>query len=377
MPSRGRDLDLEFMHAALAEARRARPSPNPPVGALVVSGSGKAIGKAFHTAAGEDHAEVVALREAGAGARGGTLYCTLEPCNHEGQTAPCVDAILQAGIKRVVIGCIDPNPHVTGGGAERLGQAGLDVDIGVAGAEARALIAPWAKFITTGMPYVALKLALSLDGRIATRTGVSKWVTGPEARVKVQELRARHDAVAVGIGTATTDDPRLTVRDESLLDGRSGPVRIIFDTQLRLPLSARVVETAQDVPTWVCAGLDAPDDAEQALVDKGCTVLRVPQTAEGRVDMASALLRLAEGGVVSIMFEGGAELAGSLLAARLADELHAFIAPLLLGPRGRPGAVDWAGPDTPGDAPQVSEPTWEVCGHDAYVYGRVSCPDKA
>jgi len=376
MASRGRDVDLEMMQAALAEAQRARPSPNPPVGAVVVSSKGKVVAQSFHAAAGDDHAEVVALRDAGDAARGGTLYCTLEPCNHEGQTAPCVDAILEAGIKRVVIGCIDPNPHVNGGGAERLTNAGIEVEMGVGGAEARALIAPWAKFITTGMPYVVLKLALSLDGRIATRTGVSKWVTGPEARVKVQELRARHDAVAVGIGTAASDDPRLTVRDETLLAGRSSPVRIIFDTQLRLPLSSRVVETAPEVPTWICAGLDAPEDAERALVDKGCTVLRVPQTAEGRVDMAQALQRLAESGVVSMMFEGGAELAGSLLAARLADELHAFIAPLLLGPRGRPGAVDWAGPDTPDDAPQVSEPTWEVCGHDAYVYGRLSYPDK-
>jgi diaminohydroxyphosphoribosylaminopyrimidine deaminase/5-amino-6-(5-phosphoribosylamino)uracil reductase len=373
-PERG--FDQQMMLSALELARGARPSPNPPVGAIVVDAGGEIAGQAYHAAAGQDHAEIVALGEAGEKARGGTLYCTLEPCNHEGQTAPCVDAILQAGIKRVVIGCIDPNPHVTGGGAERLQKAGLDVEIGLAGADARALIAPWTKFITTGLPYVALKLALSLDGRIATRTGVSKWVTGPEARVKVQELRARHDAVAVGIGTALSDDPRLTVRDEALLAGRASPVRIIFDTSLRLPLSSRVVETAQDVPTWVCAGEDAPEDGESALVDKGCTVLRLPQTAEGRVDMAVALTRLAESGVVSVLVEGGAELAGTLLAARLADELHAFIAPLLLGPRGRPGAVDWAGPDTPNDAPQITDPTWEVCGRDAYVYGRVSYPDK-
>jgi diaminohydroxyphosphoribosylaminopyrimidine deaminase/5-amino-6-(5-phosphoribosylamino)uracil reductase len=224
------------------------------------------------------------------------------------------------------------------------------------------------------MPHVVLKLALSLDGRIATRTGVSKWVTGAEARVKVQELRALHDAVGVGIGTAIGDDPRLTVRDASLLEGSRDPVRVIFDSQLRLPLTARVVETAREVPTWVCAGTDASPEAEKALLDKGVVVLRVPESVEGRVDMAAALRLLADGGIVSMLFEGGAELAGSLLAARLADELHAFVAPVLLGPRGRPGAVDWAGPDTPTEAPHIVDPSWEVCGRDAYVYGRMAYP---
>jgi len=370
------EFDLQMMRQAVAEGRLGRPSPNPPVGAVIVASDGEVVGHAHHLAAGEEHAEVTALAQAADRARGGTMYVTLEPCNHEGRTAPCVDAILQAGVKRVVVGCLDPNPHVTGGGAERLQDAGLAVDIGVAATEARALIAGWSKFITTGVPYLALKLALSLDGRIAARSGTSKWVTGPEARVKVQQLRARHDAVAVGIGTATSDDPRLTVRDESLLGGAASPVRVILDTQLRLPLSARVVETAAEVPTWVCAGEDAPADAEQALVDKGCVVVRVPQSAEGRVDVAAALQHLAESGIASILVEGGAELAGSLLAGRFADELHCFIAPILLGPRGRPGAVDWAGPETPADAPRIVEPCWEVCGQDAYVFGPVSYPDK-
>jgi diaminohydroxyphosphoribosylaminopyrimidine deaminase / 5-amino-6-(5-phosphoribosylamino)uracil reductase len=369
-----REIDLRMMRLAIEEAQKARPSPNPPVGAVVAQ-KGEVVSQAHHAAAGQDHAEIIALERAGERVKGGTLYVTLEPCNHEGQTPPCVDAILRAGIKRVVIGCIDPNPHVTGGGAKRLEDAGLGVEMGVAGAECRAVIGPWSKFITTGLPYVALKLALSLDGRIATRSGVSKWVTGPEARVKVQELRSNHDAVAVGIGTAVGDDPRLTVRDESLLKGGKQPIRIIFDTSLKLPRSSRVVETAGDVPTWICTGLDAPADAEKALIDAGCTVIRVPTTAEGRVDVATALGSLGESGIVNVMFEGGAELAGSLLAGRLADELHCFIAPLLLGPRGRPGAVDWAGPETPGKAPRIVDPSWEVCGRDAYVYGPLDYPD--
>lgn len=372
-----RDSDLQFMQLALEQARRARPSPNPPVGAVVVSADGEVISKAYHVEAGADHAEIAALNRAGDAASGATLYVTLEPCNHEGRTDPCVDAVLKSGVKRVVIGCADPNPHVVGGGAKRLEEAGLDVEVGVAAVESRALIAPWAKFITTGIPNVALKLALSLDGRIATRIGESRWVTGPEARLKVQHLRSQHDAVGVGIGTAITDDPRLTVRDEALLAGGLSPVRIIFDTKLRLPKTARVVATAGEVATWICAGEDADADAEKMLVDAGCTVVRIAQSAEGRIDMAAALRVLGEAGVVSILIEGGAELAGSLLATQLADQLHAFIAPIMLGPRGRPGAVDWAGPDTLAEAPRIKNPSWEVCGQDAYVYGAVAYPEKA
>lgn len=376
MTTPDRDVDLKHMHAALELARIARPSPNPPVGAVVVGNEGRVVSKAHHAEAGEAHAETAALEQAGAGARNGTLYVTLEPCNHDGRTPPCVDAILSSGIKRIVVGCVDPNPHVRGGGVERLEKAGLEVEVGVAGGECRALIAPWTKFITRGLPHVVLKLALSLDGRIATRSGASKWVTGPEARVKVQELRSINDAVAVGIGTALSDDPRLTVRDVALLSGNGGPVRVIFDTSLKLPLGARVVESAYEVPTWICAGEDADAETEKALLEKGCIVLRVPVTGEGRVDVAEALRGLAQNGIVSVMFEGGAELAGSLLAGHLADELHAFIAPILLGPRGRPGAVDWAGPDTPSHAPRILDPTWEVCGKDAYVYGPLAYPEK-
>jgi diaminohydroxyphosphoribosylaminopyrimidine deaminase/5-amino-6-(5-phosphoribosylamino)uracil reductase len=372
-----REFDLQAMRLAIEQASMARPSPNPSVGAVVTSGEGHVLASAHHAKAGTEHAEVLALRTAGANAHGGTLYVTLEPCNHTGETPPCVDAIIEAGIKRVVVGCIDPNPHVTGGGAKRLEAAGVTVDVGIAGVEARALVAPWTKFITTAIPHVALKLALSLDGRIASRSGASKWVTGPEARVKVQELRSAHDAVAVGIGTALSDDPKLTVRDESLLSNGRSPIRIIFDTHLRLPLNSRLVETAKEAPTWIVAGAEGAPEIELGLADAGCSVLRVPTSAEGRIDVSAALRAIAQRGVVSVVFEGGAELAGSLLAARLADELHVFIAPLLLGPRGRPGAVDWAGPETPSDAPRIENARWEVCGRDAYVSGPVSYPERS
>jgi diaminohydroxyphosphoribosylaminopyrimidine deaminase/5-amino-6-(5-phosphoribosylamino)uracil reductase len=277
---------------------------------------------------------------------------------------------LAAGIERVVVGCHDPNPNVAGGGAERLQRGGVVVDLGCREAEALRLIAPWKKFVIQGLPYVTLKLALSLDGRIASRTGASKWVTGPEARARVHLLRAQHDAVAVGIGTVLADDPRLTVRDAP---GHS-PLRVVFDTKLRVPTSARLVQSARDVPTWVVCTTDAPSSAEAQLVERGVEVLRAPPSAEGRIDPIAGLRLLATRGVVRVMIEGGAELAGSVLAGGVVDELHAFIAPILLGPRGRPGAVDWAGPASPAEAPCIGDPQWEVCGVDAHVWGPLRYP---
>lgn len=363
--------DEERMRAALAEAGRGHPSPNPHVGALLVKGDA-IVGQGFHERAGGDHAEIVALRQAGESARGATLFVTLEPCNHTGRTPPCTDAILNAGVARVVIGCQDPNPHVKGGGIERLRAAGVEVVVDVLGAAARDLIAPWTKLVTTGTPYVALKLALSLDGRIATRTGASRWVTGPEARAKVHHLRSRFDVCAVGIGTALADDPRLTVRD---CVGES-PTRVVFDTKLRLPVASRMVATAREDAVWVLCGADAPEEAEEALRNAGVTVFRTSTSNEGRIDVPAALRLLGQRGIVSVMVEGGAELAGSFLAGAYADELHAFVAPSLFGPRGRAGAVDWAGPDTPKEAPRIQDPRWELCGQDAYVHGRIVYPDE-
>lgn len=363
--------DDKWMGVALDQGAQGMPSPNPHVGAVVVK-DGKSVGAAHHRRAGEEHAETIALREAGTKARGATLYVTLEPCNHVGRTPPCTGAILESGVKRVVAGCSDPNPHVAGGGADKLRAAGLDVEVGCREPEAKKLIAPWTKFVTTGVPYVALKLALSLDGRIASRTGESKWVTGPGARARVHLLRAQHDAVVIGVGTAIADDPRLTVRDAP---GHS-PLRIVFDTRLRLPLAARLVQTAREVPTWAVCTTDASSAAEQELVDRGVEVLRVPPSAEGRIDPLAALQTLAARSVVTVMIEGGAELAGSILAGGLADELHCFIAPILLGPRGRPGAVDWAGPASPAEAPCIAEPQWEVCGVDAHVWGPLKYPPR-
>ncbi len=368
-----RDLDSELMLKALALGAGGDPTPNPHVGSIVADARGNVLAEGFHQTAGLDHAEIVALKKAGSAAKGQALYVTLEPCNHQGRTPPCVEAILAAGIARVVIGCRDPDPRVQGGGIERLQAAGVEVLVGVQEAEAKALIQPWAKYVTEHTSFVTLKLAISLDGRIATRTGASKWITSPEARLRVQTLRAHHDAVMVGINTVLTDNPRLTVRDTP---GRN-PIRVIVDSKLRIPLTSEVVQGAGQIPTCVVTTIGASAAAQQALEQAGVRVIRVPPTAEGRCDPVVMFRELAAREVVSVMCEGGSELAGSLLANRLPDQLHVFVAPLLLGPRGRPGAVDWAGPENPADAPRIDPARWELCGTDAYVWGPIAYPKKA
>ncbi len=366
------DVDDKLMARAIEIAQQGDPSPNPPVGSVVADGE-TIVAEGFHQAAGMDHAEIAALKEAGGSAEGKTLYVTLEPCNHEGRTPPCVDEIIKAKIKRVVVATRDPNPHVEGGGVERLEAAGIEVLVGAQEKDAKRLVEPWTKYITQETAYLGLKLAASLDGRIATRTGASKWITCSDSRVRVHLLRTKHDAVMVGINTVIADDPRLTVRE---VPGRN-PIRVVVDSKLRLPTGSQMVQTAKEVPTCAVTTVDAPREAEDVLVELGVSVIRVPATAEGRCDMRAALKELAAREVVSVLCEGGAELAGSLLALALPDQMHVFVAPVLLGPRGRPGAVDWAGPENPSDAPRIESPRWELCGCDAYVSGRLVYPKKA
>ncbi len=366
-------FDAELMARALAIARKGDPSPNPHVGCVIARQDGERyeiLSEGFHELAGHDHAEMAALRLAGEDARGATAYVSLEPCNHQGRTPPCVDALIQAGIRRVVVGCRDPNPNVTGGGIDRLREAGIEVEMSKLERDAHELIEAWTKYVTTGHTFLSLKLALSLDGRIATRTGASKWITGGESRAFSHELRARHDAVMVGINTVLTDDPRLTVRATL---GRN-PIRVIVDSKLRLPLDKKLVKTASDVSTCVVTTEEADARHMAALEEVGLSIIMVPATAEGRCDMRAALRELAKREVVSVLCEGGAELAGSMLAAQHVDRLHAFVAPLLLGPRGRPGAVDWAGPEGISDAPRLAYPRWQLHGDDAYVTGRRTYP---
>jgi diaminohydroxyphosphoribosylaminopyrimidine deaminase / 5-amino-6-(5-phosphoribosylamino)uracil reductase len=362
----------ELMAQAIEVGHQGDPSPNPHVGALVVR-DGQVISSGYHASAGERHAEIVALEQAGERARGATLFVTLEPCNHHGKTPPCTDAIIKAGIARVIAGCADPNPNVPSGGVAKLRAAGIEVVTGVLSNPCKALIRPWRKYITQGTAYLTLKLATSLDGRIATKTGASKWITSPDSRARGHRLRAAHDAVLIGVSTIVADDPQLTVREGP---PARNPVRVIVDSTLRIPLSSTVVTTAIEVPTCVVTTPNSSVKAEEALVERGVNVVRVAANTQGRCDMKAALRALAQREVVSVLCEGGAELAGSLLADQLAEELHFFIAPVLLGPRGRPCAVDWAGPDDVSAAPRLHRPKWDLSGTDAYLTGRVRYPSK-
>ncbi len=316
-----------WMRRALALAERGwgQTAPNPMVGAVVVR-DGVVVGKGFHAKFGEAHAEVAALAEAGERARGATVCVTLEPCNHHGKTPPCVDALIAAGVKRVVVAVRDPSREA-GGGAERLRAAGIEVELGVEEAAARELNAPFI-FAASGAtrPWVTLKLAVSLDGAIAGGAGSPRWLTGEPARKHVHRVRANSDAIAVGIGTVLADDPQLTVRQGKR--PRVAPLRVVFDRSARLPLASRLVKSARRVPTLVMTD-QAEATAVRALEAKGVTVESAP-------DILPKLELLRQRGVRSLLVEGGAILSGALLAAKAVDRLIIFQAPVLLGPGSLP-----------------------------------------
>ncbi len=349
-----------FMRLAIREAEKGlgRTSPNPAVGALLVKG-GRVVARGHHVRAGAPHAEVVALARAGARARGADLYTTLEPCDHWGKTPPCSLAILQAGVRRVFVGSRDPNPVVDGRGIARLRRGGAQVRAEVLREECDRLNRAWFHFITAGRPFVTLKVATTLDGRIATRTNDSRWVTGPEARAAVHRLRDRVDAVLVGSGTARADDPRLTTR----LPGGRDPLRVVLDTRLRLPRSLRLFRQRSEAPTLVAHGLARPPRLPRGVEPVRCRLRR------GRIDLADLLAKLAERGVTHLLVEGGAEVASAFLAAGLVDQVACFVAPRVLG-----GGLSWAGgrgPRRMADALQLDEVEIARLGDDVLVEGRV------
>jgi diaminohydroxyphosphoribosylaminopyrimidine deaminase/5-amino-6-(5-phosphoribosylamino)uracil reductase len=359
--------------AALARARelamhaRGRVSPNPLVGAVVLR-DGAVVGEGWHEGPGLPHAEVMALRAAGDAARDATVVCTLEPCSHFGRTPPCTDALRAAGVSRVVVGCLDPLERTRGQGVRILAEAGVDVALAPPEEEAacRELNAAFITHSVRGRPHVLLKLATSLDGKIATAGGESRWITGAPARALVHRWRADHDAVAVGIGTALADDPGLTARD---LDGPvRQPARVVFDTLARLPLAGQLVRTATEVPVLVVAGEAAPAERVAALEDRGVRVLRVPGAP---VDVAAGLEALAAEGVQSVFLEGGAVLAGAALRAGMVDVVRWFSAPILIGGDGAPGAIAGAGAARLADAPRLGAVTVERVGDDILVSGRL------
>lgn len=321
--------DAYWMARCLELARRAqgRTSPNPLVGAVVVAGD-QAVGEGWHARAGADHAEVVALREAGDRARGATLYVNLEPCAHFGRTPPCTDAILAAGIRRVVAGMVDPHALVNGAGIRRLSQGGLDVSVGVLEAECRALNRPFLTAITRGRPLVVLKAAATLDGRIATATGQSRWITGEEARREGHVLRDRLDAILVGKGTALADDPRLDCR---IPEGRD-PVPVVLDSHLRVPPGARMFHGSQRALVYCVDSPPAGDHPAQ--------LVQVPQGADGRPSVQAVLQDLLRRGIHSVLVEGGGQVHRAFLEAGVVDRIHLYLAPFVLA--GGPG---WVGGD--------------------------------
>lgn len=326
--------DTTHMGAALALARRGLGNtwPNPAVGCVVVR-QGRVVGRAVTAPGGRPHAEPQALAMAGAAARGATAYVTLEPCCHHGRTPPCTDALIAAGVTRIVIGARDPDPRVDGQGAARLRAAGIAVEHGVLEDQANDVLAGFRLRVTTGRPLVTLKLASTLDGRIATHGGESRWITGDAARRAAHALRARHDAVLVGVGTVLADDPDLTCR---LPGCRPTPiVRVVADSHLRTSLTARLVATARETPTWLVLRTDADTDRRAAFVDAGVHLLAVAAAPSG-VDLSAGLRALGDRGITRLLVEGGAQIAAALLRDSLVDRIAWFHAPGIMGGDGWP-----------------------------------------
>lgn len=326
--------DREHMQAALALARRGLGStwPNPSVGCVLVR-DGQVVGRGVTAPGGRPHAEAVALARAGDAARGATAYVTLEPCSHHGQTPPCAAALVAAGVARVVVACGDPDRRVNGAGIAILRAAGLEVATGLLAAEAEALQAGFLTRVRLGRPGVTLKLASTLDGRIATRTGESQWITGPEARRAAHALRGQHDAVLVGVGTVGADNPDLTCRIPGYR--KTPDLRIVVDSHLRTPLTAHLVATAKTVPTWFLHRAGADANRKQALAGAGVRLIEV-NAAEHGIDLGAGLQALGAAGLTRVLVEGGAQVAGSLLRAGLVDGIAWFHAPAVVGGDGWP-----------------------------------------
>lgn len=357
----------ELMRKALALAKKGigKTSPNPAVGSVVEKG-GHVIAGGWHRKAGGPHAEIEALRAAGADARGATLYVTLEPCCHFGRTPPCTDAIMASGIKKVVVGAGDPNPKVAGKGVAALRAAGIEVVEGVLSSECSAINEAYNKFITKGLPFVTLKLAASLDGRIAAPGGESKWITGVESRRLVHRMRAQNDAVMVGAETALKDDPELTVR---LASGRN-PVRVVLDSRLRLPVASKVFNGVREARARlvIFTSKDASELRVKKVRETGAEVVRLTQAATG-LPLKKVLKALAGQGTTSVLVEGGGKLAASLLKERLVDALVVFYGPVMIGGDGLPMS---AGLGLKGlkDAPRFKDLRVKKAGDDFIVEGR-------
>jgi diaminohydroxyphosphoribosylaminopyrimidine deaminase/5-amino-6-(5-phosphoribosylamino)uracil reductase len=330
-----RRLEINAMRAALALARRGLGAvwPNPSVGCVIVN-DGRVVGRGWTQPGGRPHGETEALRRAGEAARGAVAHVSLEPCCHWGQTPPCVDALIAAGVRRVVVALEDPDPRVAGEGLRRLRAAGLDVEVGLCTEEAAEVNAGFLSRLRLGRPLVTFKLATSLDGCIAVATGESQWITGPPARDRAHALRASHDAIMVGTGTVVADDPQLTCRLPGL--GHRSPVRVVIDRHLRISPASRIIADAPRVPTWVLTLRSADPGRRAMFLANRVTLIDVDDDGEGQIDLAAALGALGERGITRLLVEGGARLAAAFFRARLIDRLVWVHAPLVIGGDGIP-----------------------------------------
>jgi len=354
----------------LAVAARGHTSPNPMVGCLVVSRDGDVVGRGYHRRCGGPHAERLALDEAGDRARGGTLYVNVEPCCHHGHTPPCTDAVIAAGIVRVVACHVDPDSRVAGGGFEQLREAGVEIDVGLLAEDATELNAGYLMVKSTGRVFVTGKAALSLDGRMGTRLRESQWISGPDSRHYAHELRAAHDVVMVGVGTVLADDPRLTARVEA---GAGPRFRVVVDSMLRTPVDARLFSEAESEVVVMTTDV-APDDARQALEAVGAQILTVEADRRGRVDVCDAMRRLTGLGVSTCLLEGGSALLTSSFDAGIIDRVVLFYAPMLIG---GDGALPlWGGEGTAelGAAPRLRRLQTREFGSDRVVEGYLRLP---
>ncbi|MCC6442896.1 MAG: bifunctional diaminohydroxyphosphoribosylaminopyrimidine deaminase/5-amino-6-(5-phosphoribosylamino)uracil reductase RibD [Armatimonadetes bacterium] len=356
----------DCMKRALRLAARAkgRTSPNPMVGAVLVR-DGTVVGEGYHPFAGAPHAEALALREAGERARGAVLYVTLEPCSHYGRTPPCADAVIEAGVTRVVAAMEDPNPLVFGRGFARLREAGIAVEVGLCGAEARRLNEVFITYITRNRPFVILKYAMTLDGKIATAAGDARWVTGEKARGYVHRLRAETDAILVGLGTVFKDDPLLTARRQ----GARNPARIVLDSRARIPLRSRLLATLAEAPVWVAVTEQAPRERVAALESLGAEVICPGSDASGRVAWKPLLGLLGERGVMSLLVEGGGSVHASALESGVGDKVMAFIAPKIVGGAEALSPVEGQGVAAMAEAHRLSDVAVRRFGEDILIEG--------
>ncbi len=362
--------DHHYMRIALQEACKGvgRTSPNPCVGAVIVK-EGRIISRGYHKKAGTPHAEVHAIQRAGDDAHDATIYVTLEPCNHTGRTPPCSHAIVESGIKRVVIGMEDPNPLVDGRGVDYLRQNGVDVIIGILSEECKKINRPFIKFITTSRPWIIMKAGVSLDGRINYQVGKSGWLTGSESLGYTHSLRGICDAIMVGIGTVLIDDPSLTTRRSDGCEGRD-PIRIILDTDLRISTSAKILHLDSSAPTWIFCGPDASRIKMQELAAMDVKVFPVKVNRKGSLDLEEVVTVLGNEKITSVLVEGGAKVHGSMLKRQLVDHVNLFYAPIFAGNQGIP-LVQGVSAKGRSDAITLKEVHYRRLGDDLLIEGDV------